>query len=176
MQTDDAPRIDGPSRDDLYRALGRLVFEFGQLDQSLHDALYLATGGREETRILTAGLRFPELVARFEALYASFEPATTGERGVKNLCGVLRGLNDERNREMHSIWGFYATSGHPLRTQQRLKRGGMMLEIHSVTPSELQELATRMSEAADKVWEVALDYGRQCRTARIDSPFSAGEE
>ena len=79
-------------------------------------------------------------------------------------------------REMHSIWGFYADTGHPLRTQHRLKRGAMALQIEAVKPSDLAQLAQRMSDAADKVWEVALDYDRQVRAVPVDADDAGDDE
>jgi hypothetical protein len=155
----------GP-RDELLFALGSVVFEFGLLDEALHDALYQVTDRREETRVLTSGLRFPELVVRFEALYVGFASAASGTSGVAELCKALNRLNEQRNKELHAVWHFWAESDSPLRTQHRLKKGAMTLSIQSVEPAELRELAREMAAAAGKVWEVALDYERQRRSAR----------
>ena len=148
-------------RDELLLALGRLVFEFGLLDEALHHALWIALGMSDEVRILTSGLRFPELVERFEAIFAQFRNPITGGTGVRETCLHLRKLNEDRNREVHAVWGFWADSGRPVRSVSRLKQGGIALRMETVEPSVLQSLAQRMADAADKVWEIALDYERQ---------------
>lgn len=152
-------------RDELLLALGRLVFEFDQLDEAMHHALWIALGRRDEIRILTSGLRFPELVDRFETLYAQFRNSATGGTGVRDTCAVLRVLNSDRNREVHAVWGFWADSGRPVRSTSRLKKGGVAVRMEAVEPEELNSLAQRMADAADKVWEIALDHERQSSTA-----------
>lgn len=147
-------------REELFLALGHLVFAFGQLDEVLHDAMWMALGRRSETRILTSGLRFPQLVERFRAIYADFHDPISGSEGVAELCTELNALNEERNREVHSVWGFWANSGRPVRAQRGLRRGSLSLKMETVEPAELLELAGRMDKATEKVWEVVLDYER----------------
>jgi len=148
--------------DELFIALGRLVFEFGQLEEALHDALWMALGGRDEVRILSAGLGFRQLLERFRALYAGFrDPVTGAAAGVDDLCALLDNLNTERNREVHSVWGFWADNGRPARMRRTSRRGSLALKLEAVEPHELLALAERMRLAAVKVWEVALDYERQ---------------
>jgi hypothetical protein len=156
-------------RTELLVALGRVVLEFGLLDEALHDALWFATDQRDETRVLTSGLRFPQLVERFEALYATFRDPVSGRGGVSELCAHLNSLNTDRNREMHAVWGFWADSGRPARTQRRLRKGSMSLKIETVEPATLEALVQRMSGATEKVWEIALDFQRQ-RRHDVDVP------
>ena len=131
MQPDGPPPEHEEPRGELLLALGRLVFEFGLLDEALHDALWMATDRRDDTRVLTSGLRFLDLVDRFEALYAGFADPLTGARGVRALCAELRTLNSDRNREIRAVWGFWAETGRPLRQQHRLKRGAIALSMES---------------------------------------------
>jgi hypothetical protein len=160
------PEATPEPRDELLLALGRLVFEFGLLDEALHRALWIALGQSDEVRILTSGLRFPELVDRFEAIFAPYRNPITGAMGVREECVRLRTLNADRNREVHAVWGFWADSGRPFRSVSRLKQGGIALRMETVEPTALQSLAQQMNDAADKVWEIALNYERQRSSAR----------
>ena len=152
--TDENPETEPPEV--LYRALGHLVFIFSHLDEGLHQAIKMRCGLREEVSILTSGLRFPELVDRFRLLFADFEhPAPSTERGVSALCKELIALNEERNRQMHSTWGFWSTGG-PARMRHRIGKGGMNLSLESVSVTDLDALADRMHRAADKVYELGF--------------------
>jgi hypothetical protein len=165
-----APSKEGPPDETIFAALGRLVYAFTQLEASLLNALVTALGDTDQAQVVTAGLSFNQALDRFSILYA--ELAETGDVGnVKDLCLVLSNLNDERNRHIHSNWGFWG-SGQPLRARHRLRRNeGLAFTMESVRSEEVLHLAERMHEAASKVYELRrkyLDY-RQVRIRR-DSP------
>lgn len=148
--------------DALYLALGRLVFDFGQLEEAVRHALLGVFDEYDEARLVLMGLSFRQLVERFSVLYAPFRYDASGEVGVGALCRMLSQLNDERNREIHATWGFWADSGQPMRHRERLRANtGFSMTMESVPPKELLALAQRMRDASDLVWQARLDYGRQ---------------
>jgi hypothetical protein len=161
--SDDAAELEeGAPTDELYFALGKLVFNFGILEDSMVFALRAALGDTEEARIVVTGLNFRQLTERFGAVHAPFVYEISGERGVAPLTKLLYELNDARNRELHATWGFWADSGHPVRTRQRIHRSsGISFAMESIKPSALLDLAKRMEDASDAVWQVRMDYERQ---------------
>ena len=166
MSSDQKLPAKGRPPDELYRALGHVVFAFGQLDEALHDALWMALGKKDECRILTSGMRFPQLVERFRAIYSRFSNEGSGESGVDAICGELTQLNQERNRDIHALWGFWAETGKPVRTQRPLKRGALGLKMETVDPANLFALAQKMEGVTDKIFEIMLDFDRQNRSTR----------
>jgi len=81
MQSEEPQELSAEPQEELLLALGQLVFAFGQLDEALHDALWMALGQGDEVRILTSGLRFPQLIERFRAIYADFRDPISGSVG-----------------------------------------------------------------------------------------------
>lgn len=146
----------------LFSALGRLVFDFGQLEEAVRHALLSVFDGSDEARAILTGLNFRQLVERFGALYAAFEYEGSGEPGVVPLCRLLSQLNNERNREIHATWGLWAANGQPMRHRERLQgSNALSLTMETVQPEELLALAKRMRDASDVVWQVRLDFDRQ---------------
>jgi hypothetical protein len=146
----------------LYHALGQVVFHFGQLEESLHDAVWMALGQSDHTRILTADLRFPDLVTRFRAIYREFRWPHSDVIGVDETCTLLSSLNEERNRELHATWGFWADSGRPMRMRRKLRgNAALTISMESVEPATLESLAQRLDAATDLVWQIILDFDRQ---------------
>ena len=145
-------------KDELFAGLGRLVFYFAGLEEAIHDAIRTALGFSEACDILLTGLSFHQLLDRFSLLYASLQAPDLLPAGVGAFCSQLSGLNEERNREIHSSWGFWE-SGVPARSRKRLRRGqGVSFSMESVRPDALHALAARMERAAELIYELQVRY------------------
>ncbi len=55
-----------------------------------------------------------------------------------------------------------------MRSQHGLRHGGLELRMETVDPNVLIRLSERMARAAEKVWEVSLDYDKQRSDADDD--------
>ena len=153
--------------EELYAALGFVVFQFGLLTEVVELAISMHFDHSDDVRVLTTGLRFPELVDRFRVLYKDFEHEGVPARGVDELCQVLTALNTERNREIRSTWGYWAHNNAPARSRTRLGKQGLNHSIDSVSIESLRTLGTRMESAADKVYEVAVDAMRHRKSPKL---------
>jgi hypothetical protein len=172
---DDHQAGDATPSDELYLALGTLVFNFGLLEEALRHGLLAAFDNSDDARLVLTGLSFRQLVERFGAIHARFRYEPGGALGVAPLCAMLGKLNEERNREIHATWGFWADSGHPVRTRERIvPNAGLSLAMESVSPAVLVDLSKRMLDATDLVWQVRLDFARQRRPAIGDHDTADG--
>lgn len=148
---------DTNSQDQLLYALGTLVVNFSALEESLHDAIVLlATECNMATvNVLTAGLRFPTLVEKFGALCNGAAEPRVPPTDVHEYCKFVLGLNEERNRYVHSAWGIADKDTGHQRFKRRAKvKSGFQFDIQNVLPAEILDLAKRLRQAEDKLWEI----------------------
>jgi hypothetical protein len=153
---------DSPLANQLYVALGRLVFCFTQIEESLQHAIWVTLGRLDGVRPLITGLTFRSLTEKFGAVYAERGLARPAHSDVAALCAHLLRLNDECNTLIHSAWGFWAESGMPMRTR-RTSRGTspVSLFMETVTPQQILDLSGRLKGADDKLWQLILQIGDQ---------------
>jgi hypothetical protein len=153
--------------EELYAALGFVVFHFGMLTELVEQAIAMHFDYTEDARVLAAGLRFPELVDRYRVLYKDFEHHGSPVRGVNELCETLTALNTERNREIHSTWGYWAHNNSPARSRTRLGKTGLSHSTESVSIESLRKLGSRMEAAGDKVYDIAIDAMRHRKSPKL---------
>lgn len=154
----DTPNSTIEPSDKLFSALGRVIFYFGLLEDSLRHAIVTALNDLDEGDIVVAGLSFPHLLDRFSVLYAPLDVEDIVTGGSRALCTTLSSLNEERNRQIHSTWGFWE-SGVPARTRKRLQRNrGIAFSMESIEPQVLLDLARRMEVAADLIYEIRIRF------------------
>lgn len=146
---------------ELLRALGALVVNFSALEESLHDAVWVLADVGDDDRnmvtinVLTAGLQFRTLVEKFGALCTEFKsrlcvPLTEAQE----FCRLVLTLNDERNRYVHSAWSAAADVGHRRFRRSAKTKTGFRLDIRSVSPDDIFDLAERLQQAEQKLWEI----------------------
>ena len=142
--------------DELLRAIGALVVNFGALEESMHDAILVLSGIEQPTvvNVLTAGSAFRVLVEKFGALCKELGTARVPEADVKSYCDHLGRLNDRRNAVVHSAWNWLGTAG-----TRRIKRSakissGFSLGVTPMTAEQVMTLADEIREAELKLWEV----------------------
>lgn len=145
-----------PMADELFAVLGRVVFHFAGMEQGLRDAIRTALGFSDSCDILLTGLSFTHLLDRFSLLYAPLQAPDLVPTGMRAFCSDLTKLNEERNRQVHSTWGFWG-SGVPSRMRKRLHRNeGVSFTMESVRPEELLHLAQRLEHATDLIYELQI--------------------
>ena len=147
---------DTNSLDQLLHALGALVVNFSALEESLHDAIVLlATECNMATvNVLTAGLHFPTLVEKFGALCTGVAEPRVPPTDVHEYCKFVLGLNEERNRYIHSAWDIAEDTGHRRFKRSARAKSGFQLGIQNVPSAEILDLAERLRQAEHKLWEI----------------------
>jgi len=152
------PSKQGPPNEDIYAALGRLVYAFAHLEGSLLRALARSLGDTDEAHIVLSGIAFPQLIDRFSVLYAAVDHPLVLDGKLAAFAATLSRLNEARNRHFHSVWGFWL-SGDPARYRNRLQRNkGMALSMETVRPEEVAKLAEEMNQAAETVEQLRERY------------------
>ena len=148
---------DTNSQDQLLYALGALVVNFSALEESLHDAIVLLAKECDmaTVNVLTAGLQFRTLVEKFGALCTEAAELRVPPTDVHEYCKFVLGLNDERNRYVHSAWGIAPKDTGHRRFKRRAKaKSGFQFDIQDVLPAEILDLAERLRQADRKLWEI----------------------
>lgn len=144
-----APRHD----QDLYQSLGELVATASIVEYSLRMAIRMPVQDADRkchvvVHVLTAGLSFRDLVAKFGALHQELYPERKLE--VQALCTVLTGLNDKRNTFVHSEWWVQHLVA-PIRTRTTTRQNGLVQQVEQVDPDRVSDLVRQFSEADDQL-------------------------
>ena len=65
------------------------------------------------------------------------------------------GLNEERNRYVHSAWGIaHKDTGHRRFKRSARAKSGFQLDLQNVPPADILDLAERLRQAEHKLWEI----------------------
>ena len=145
------------SQDHLLNALGALVVSFSALEESLHDAIVMLAVECDmaTVNVLTAGLQFRSLVEKFGALCTKAAELRVPPTDVHKYCTLVLRLNEERNRYVHSAWGItHKDTGHRRFKRSAKAKSGFQLDIQDVSSAEILDLAERLRQAEQKLWEI----------------------
>ena len=148
----------GPTGEFL-QALGGVVVNFAGLEESLRDAIKLLADSEcasegHSVNVLTARMSFPTLIDSFGALCKDLGTARPDAGDPNEFCSLLRGLNEERNRFMHSVWNLPEPDGGLRRIKRTAKpRTGFGLNVTNTDVDSVWDLGDRLSEAERKLWE-----------------------
>jgi hypothetical protein len=82
-----------------------------------------------------------------------------GADPVEPLCERLRDLGRERNDLIHAFWTFDSDADVARRHRVKKDGGGLELNIESVHPDKVLDLASRFRDAGTKLWEILLRLG-----------------
>ncbi len=149
---------EGPPNEAIYAALGRLVYAFAQLESSLFNAIVSVLGDTDASHIVVSGIAFSQLVDRFSVLYSAVDDPLVINGELTAFCSHLTALNEARNRQIHSDWGFWL-SGEPARFRKRLHRNnGITVKMETVPPEDIVKLAQEMNDAAETVYRLRGRY------------------
>lgn len=142
------------NENDYFRAIGRFVFEFSQLEFTLAWQLAQAIGlADEHLDPVVSAFDFAKLCTTVEAVMAG---SLTPEKGaqLKALIKECRGVNDRRVKIVHGLWVVGPGSSGSLHTvsRQSLQRS----VAFDTSALELDELSNRTSELRSKLVDVVL--------------------
>jgi hypothetical protein len=143
---------------ELFESLGRLLVQFAGLEESLHDGIVVASDGHfKAINILTAGLRFRDLVDKFAALAMQRRRPEVSETDLGEFAAALRAVNEERNRLVHSAWEWQSATGSPRRYKRQIDaKKGMYFRLEEVTALQVNALIARVDGLEAKIWEIVL--------------------
>jgi hypothetical protein len=142
----------------LLQALGSLVVRFSALEEFLRDAIVMASGSRNPAvRILTSRLPFKTLVEKFGAVCIEFGPVYGSPEEIKQFCGLLDKINDDRNELTHSVWPSEPSDAPYIRYKMSADRKkGLMMNVREVSAAEVDALVARIVAAETKLLEIAI--------------------
>ncbi|MEI2719906.1 MAG: hypothetical protein V9E87_07140 [Gemmatimonadales bacterium] len=148
--------------DELYRSLGHVVFRFAELEEALGHLLFVALGEHARARAVVVGAGYRWMTDRLVAVLAAAPGVTSVPMDTAALAAHLGRLGEERNRLLHSSWGYWAETGRPVRVSRRQRPRGSApsVEFVSMDPSEIEAFASVLSVATQKVWEVVTELQR----------------
>ena len=144
----------------LREALGDLVLASSEVEESLQDGIATLGGALEDEdkyKIATSTLGW--LVNKFEQQYELQSAGVAGAESVGPLCTRLRDLSRERNDLIHAMWTFDSDVGVAQRYRVRKQGGGLELNMASVDPDSVLDLASRFRNAGARLWEILLRLG-----------------
>lgn len=144
----------------LREALGDLVLASSEVEESLQDGIWTLAGTLENDdkhKVATSTLGW--LVNEFETHYESQSANVAGAESVAPLCSCLRELGRERNDLIHAAWTFDSDGGVARRHRVKKAGGGLELNIESVHPEKVLDLAARFRNAGNRLWEILLRLG-----------------
>lgn len=142
----------------LLRALGSLVVNFSALEESLHDAIFVAAGGEDPViSALTSGMSFRTLVRKFGAVCVTVKPPLGSAPDIRKFCHVLDGINNARNDLIHSAWTSNGPAGVPRRHKMSADaKKGLKLNPTDVPVSVIGDLIRKIEDADRKIWELVV--------------------
>jgi len=147
-----------PVSEQLFRALGILVVNFAALEESLHDAIWLAAAPGSEMRminVLTAGLPFRTLVEKFGAVCIEAKDLRVSKEEVVSFCARLNELNQRRNEYIHSAWQFRDPTQDPTRFKRTARpKAGFSLNVSTAPVAEIRKLIEDLLEAERILWGI----------------------
>lgn len=131
------------SRDELFKALGAVVYYYGFLVFLLECwARSLLDIDADKANIVTAELSFPQLLNVISCLTKSSD---LDEDEASSFLSRADKLNAERNRVLHTLWT-PLESGAVMKTKTTAKRKrGLDHVIEATTLNELNDITRQMS-------------------------------
>ena len=152
---------------ELREALGDLVLASSEVEESLQDGIWMLGGAVENDdkyKVATSTLGW--LVSQFEQHYKKQSKDVLGAEPADDLCEFLRKLSEERNDLIHAMWTFDSDGG--IARRHRVKKeggGGLELNVQSVRPDMVLDLASRFRNTGEKLWEILLRLEELTRLA-----------
>jgi hypothetical protein len=135
-------------------ALGALVVNAAVMEESLHDAIWVMSGGDNPAiSVLTAGLSFRYLVEKLGALCFELKNCSLPNEEVAKYCAHLNTLNEERNLMIHSAWNWGGSAGTRRYKRTAKIKSGFSLNVTPIKPEAIRDLADQYIEAEKKLWE-----------------------
>jgi hypothetical protein len=147
-----------PVPEQLFRALGIFVVNFAALEESLHDAIWLAAAPGSDMKminVLTAGLPFRTLVEKFGAACMEAKDLRVSKEEVATFCARLNELNQRRNEYIHSAWQFRDPTQDPTRFKRTARpKAGFSLNVSTAPVAEILKLGDDLLEAERILWGI----------------------
>ena len=146
------------SRDELFKALGSVVYNYGYLVFLLECwARFLLHIDADKANIVTSELYFPQLLNVIACLSKCSD---LDEDEVKRLLGRAHNLNEERNRVLHSLWEQFE-SGTLMRAKTTAKRKrGLDHVVEATSLNALNDISQQICQLIQDMTPVVLGDDR----------------
>ena len=131
------------------------------LEESLRNAIFAAARGEGSAgsviTVLTTRMPFIDLVKKFGAICLELDPALGTKEDIKEFCGSLLQVNEDRNWLIHSAW----YDPGPADQMQRYKptadqKHGLKLNLQDASIADIDGLILRIKGAEAKIWEIVI--------------------
>jgi|SRR6266480_7230670 len=126
--------VDQAAAEKTYRAIGRFIFEFSQVEYALRHYLAEEIGLKDEHFVAVAGSYDVGMLTT--VVREAFKKTRRGPK-IEALLSKFRTLNDERNRVAHGLWVPFMDGG----TVHYVSRSSLYLRRLTDQARALEELA-----------------------------------
>lgn len=167
--------------DEYFKAIGKVVVEFGHFEENVSFLICVLTGGEPEIgRLLADPMEFGQRWSALRSICAyrlknggKVKANQKNLAKLKRLDGMVNKALGKRNVVVHSMWGkgkgdrFAHRLKAKVRTKQR-KAGIVDWDYARVTLEELEEMSTYINEVARDVWNFVVSNFFDSMIARAD--------
>jgi hypothetical protein len=152
--TEPAP-LEPVERERTYRAIGRFIFEFSQLEYTLrHHVGELADVQEEFFDILTSSFDFARLCKAMLALSAMKNEGAP-DPTLKGLINDCQKINEDRVRVVHGLWVFGTGHGRAIHTARDSMKSKEYFEEAGNLDAQsdrIQKLRWEIDRAIHDIW------------------------
>lgn len=143
--------------EELLAPLGKVIANFGVLEESLSSIIWLLLFGNsvEEQRtgqIVTAELYFKDKIKLFSSLYQHRFPDEGPFDELNEMRIKLRNANEQRNSLLHSTW---AHPGVRLATTAKEKKG-IKFEFEEMGQEQIKEIADSIASVSKDLLDMSI--------------------
>ncbi|MCA0004666.1 hypothetical protein LB567_12895 [Mesorhizobium sp. B264B1A] len=145
-----------PEGDPHYAAIGLVASNWARLERTADEAIWeLLQAAPPLSASVTAqmlGLR--SRMSAIKGLLESLGASDDSIARVERLFSSSYGLNDQRNRIVHDPWFYNTHTGERARYAATVdKKGKPVLDFVGVSKDELADIAKRIHDLDQKMWE-----------------------
>jgi hypothetical protein len=139
---------DAEATERTYRAIGRFMFEFSQMEYAIRELLGEEIGLQEQSSSLAMESYVAKLIdiAIEEFRKSRGDDATS----IWRLLNRFRDMNDERNRVAHGLWVPFKDGGTVHYTSRK-----------KPTPARLTDQAEHLEKLSDELCQLRADFERE---------------
>ena len=120
-----------------YRAIGRFIFEFSQVEYTIREYLAQEIGLRDDHFAAVVQSYDVALLCTVAKEVFGKSRANTNGAAINDLIGKFLALNDERNRLAHGLWVPFKDGG----TVHYVSRGNLKPKMAANRAATLEKLA-----------------------------------
>ena len=146
--------------DRFLKAMGKVVVEFERLEGMLDSGLWvLLNTGQRPGHIVVTSMSFRNKLDAFDALARHRKEGSLDKELHENLVRHLSGLEERRNRVLHSVRGEVTLDDTRIRINGSAKGSrGFSVAPEEYTDADLSKMEGEISSAADELRDYVLSF------------------